>query len=416
MFTIFKIMFESLRLAIHELISNKLRTFLSLLGITIGIFCIICVLSAVDSLEDNVRSSFAKLGNDVIYVRKFSWEDSFEKWWQYIRRPNPNLEDFEAVREKCKGAKTTSFHAVIGFKTLKYKSRSASNVVVIGSTPDFSDMFSVQFAKGRNLTASEFNSGKKKLILGHNVAETLFERIEPVGKIVKMYGQKYQVVGVIEKSGDDVINVADFDDCVLISVASAATMVNLRSRFVMETSVNVQAKEGITMDDLKDEVTGILRAKHRLKPQQEEDFSLNEISMMTNLLDQVFVVLNLVGLFIGGFAMIVGMFSVANIMFVSVKERTSLIGIKKAIGAQRWVILLEFLIESIILCILGGLLGLALVYIVIELASKFAGFNMFMSWKNIFIGVGISIFVGIVSGLIPAIIASKMDPVEAIRS
>ena len=416
MLTLLKIISESFRLAVHELLSNKLRTFLSLLGITIGIFCIICVLSGVDSLEDNVRSSFNKLGNDVVYVKKFSWEDSFSKWWQYIKRPNPSLDDFKHLKRKSNYAESVSFHAVLGSKTLKYQSRSAENVFLIANTAGFSEMFSLNFEKGRNLTQSEFNSGVKKVILGHKVAETIFEKLEPVGKYVKLHGQRYQVIGVLEKSGEDVIKVADFDECALISINAGRSIANLKSRYIMDTSINIQAKEGVAMEDLKDEITGLLRAKHRLKPKQDEDFSINEITMLTSMLDQVFSIMNLVGLFIGLFAMIVGMFSVANIMFVSVKERTSLIGIKKALGAQNYIILLEFLIESVILCILGGLMGLLIVYVLAMIVTNITGFEIFLSFKNILIGVSISVFVGVIAGVIPALIASKMDPVEAIRS
>ena len=411
-----KIFIESFRLAIHELLSNKLRTFLSLLGITIGIFCIISVLAGVDSLQDNVKKSFDKLGNDIIYVKKMSWSKGFADWWKYLKRPHPSLEDYLAVKEKSKTASKVSYHSVLGFKTLKYKSRSASNAVLIANTQNFTEMFAVNFAKGRDIIISEFNTGSNKILLGHNVAETLFENLEPIGKTVKMSGQKYLVIGVLEKAGDDIVRVADFDDCVLISIKSAKAIANLKSRFIFDTSVNIKARSDVTVEDMKDEVTGILRAHRRIKPKEEENFSLNQMSMLTSLLDQVFVVLNMVGIVIGLFAMIVGMFSVANIMFVSVKERTSLIGIKKAIGAKRFVILLEFLIESVILCILGGLIGLLFVFLVVKAISVATDFNLFLSIKNISIGLVLSIFVGIISGLIPAYLASNLDPVEAIRS
>lgn len=416
MFTLLKIISESFRLALHELLSNKLRTFLSLLGITIGIFCIICVLSGVDSLAKNVRSSFNKLGNDVVYVKKFSWEDSFSKWWQYIKRPNPSLEDYKFLKKKSNYADDISYHAVLGSKTIKYQSRSAENVILIAYTSGFAEMFSLNFEKGRNLTQGELNAGAKKVVLGHNVAEAIFEKLEPVGKYVKLHGQRYQVIGVLEKSGEDVIKVADFDDCALIAINAGRSIANLKSKYIMDTSINIKAKQDVQLEDLKDEITGLLRAKHRLKPKQDEDFSINEMTMLTSLLDQVFAIMNLVGLFIGLFAMIVGMFSVANIMFVSVKERTPLIGIKKALGAQNYIILLEFLIESIILCILGGLMGLLIVYILAMVVTSVTGFSIFLSIKNIIIGVSISVFVGIVAGVIPAFVASKMDPVVAIRS
>jgi len=413
---ILKIIGESAILALGQLSGNKLRSFLSLLGITIGIFCIISVYSGVDSLEDNVRSSFDKLGSDIIFVEKFSWSDSFQNWWKYIKRPNPSFEDYELVREKVKSAGKSCFYAMVGFSTLKYKSNSAQNVVIMGATADFIDMFSSEIEIGRNLTPSEYRTAANKVVLGYNVADALFGGIDPLNKTIKLKGRKYKVTGVIAKSGDDVINVADFDDAVLVSAESAKTMANFKSRNVMRTTIGVKAAEGNDIEDLKDEVSGVIRANHRLRPREDDDFSLNEMSMLTSILDSVFVVLSFVGSIIGAFAIVVGMFSVANIMFVSVKERTPLIGVKKALGAKHYVILLEFLIESVVLCILGGIFGLGLVYLVTLLLSAVAGFPIYLSWNNILLGVGISLLVGIVSGIIPAYMASRMDPVEAIRA
>lgn len=413
---VFKIIGESARLAIGQLSGNKLRSFLSLLGITIGIFCIISVLSGVNSLEDNVRSSFDKLGSDIIFIEKFSWSDSFTNWWKYIKRPNPSFDDYELIKEKVKSSGSSCFYLAVGFTTLKYKSNSASNVVILGTTSEFIDMFASEIDRGRNLTLGEFRTGANKVVIGNNVAEALFGGIDPLGKTVKLKGRKFQVTGVIAKAGDDIINVADFDDAVLVSAQSARSMVNFKSRRILKSTVAVKAKAGNNLDDLKDEVTGVIRASHRLRPRQDDDFSLNEMSMLTSILDGVFSLLNFVGWLIGIFAIIVGMFSVANIMFVSVKERTPLIGVKKALGAKHYIILLEFLIESVVLCILGGLLGLGLVYLVTLIISSAAGFPIYLSWSNILVGVGISLLVGILSGIIPAYMASKMDPVEAIRA
>lgn len=413
---ILKIIGESTRLAFGQLKGNKLRSFLSLLGITIGIFCIISVFSGVDSLEDNVRTSFEKLGNDIIFVEKFSWSDSFEKWWKYIKRPNPSYEDYLLIKEKAKNADLSTFYLVAGFSTLKYKSNSAENVVILGTTSDFIDIFKTEIDQGRNLTPSEFSSGANKVVIGYKVADALFGSIDPLGKTIKLKGRKYTVIGVIAESGDDLINVADFDDAVLVSTTSARTMVNFKSRYLMRSTIGIKAAEGSSLEDLKDEVTGIIRSGHRLSPREEDDFSLNEMSMLTSILDVIFLALNAVGFIIGIFAIIVGMFSVANIMFVSVKERTPLIGVKKALGAKHYVILLEFLIESVVLCILGGLLGLGLVFLITFLISSVAGFPIYLSSKNIVIGLGISVTVGIVSGIIPAYLASRMNPVEAIRA
>ncbi len=414
---IFRIIYESILQALHQLNSNRLRSFLSLLGISIGILCIIGVKSAVDSLEDNIRGSFEKLGNDVLYVKKFSWsEPPHQSWWKYMRRPNPSHEDYKIIKKKVKSASSSAYYAMIGRKTIKYRSNSVDNAVLFGTTSEFQDIFALECESGRFLSPSEFHYGAPKLVLGYKVAQELFGNVDPIGKTIKLMGKKMEVVGVIKKSGKDLINPLDFDECILVSFQQARTMANLKSRYIFDATVLVKANEGVSLDQLKDEVTGIMRSHRRLKPVQDDNFALNELSMLSMLMDGFFSVLNIAGLFIGIFAILVGMFSVANIMFVSVKERTNIIGIKKALGARSYVILLEFLIESVILCIIGGLMGLGLVLGIIKLITMVLDFQMWLSFENIFWGISISVIIGMLSGVIPAIQAARMDPVVAIRS
>lgn len=413
--TILKITYEGIAQALGQLRANKLRSFLSLLGISIGIFSIIGVLSAVDSLEGNVRGSLAKLGNDIIYVKKWPWKDISDEWWTYLKRPNPSHADFKVIDEKSKSAQLSSFHVVIGFKTIKYQSSSVENTVLIGSSLEFAEMFKLEFEKGRYFSPSETYYGAHKIVIGFEVADALFGGIDPVGKEVKLMGRKYEVIGVMKKSGKDLINPLDFDDCIIVSYNNARGLANLKAKQIFDTSVTVKAAEGVSIQQLKDEVRGIMRAHHRLKPRQRDDFSLNELSMISSIFDSFFGVLNGVGWAIGALAILVGGVSVANIMFVSVKERTNIIGVKKALGAKRYVILLEFLIEAIILCIIGGLMGLGLVFLIVNILTQAIEFDFYLSLGNIAMGLSLSIFIGIVSGLIPAIQASGMDAVEAMR-
>ncbi|GJM31845.1 MAG: ABC transporter permease [Saprospiraceae bacterium] len=413
--TILKITQESVRQALQQLQTNKLRSFLSLLGISIGIFCIIGVLSAVDSLEDNVRGSLEKLGNDVLYVKKWPWADVSGEWWNYIKRPNPDHDDYEVLTERSHISSLTAFHVVIGFKTVKYHSSNVDNTVLIGSSQEFAEMFKIDFYKGRYFSSAEYNYGSNKIILGYMVAEELFGTSEPIGKIIKLQGRNYEVIGVIEKSGNSLLDPLDFDDCIVVSYNNARNLANLKARFIFDTSITVKAAEGVSLTDLKDEVKGILRSHRRLKPKENDNFALNELSMISSFFDSFFNVLNLLGIVIGLFAMLVGGVSVANIMFVSVKERTGIIGIKKALGAKRYVILLEFLIESIILCLLGGMIGLLLVYLAALGLTQATGFDFYLDFGNIFIGVLVSVIIGVVAGFIPALKASRMDPVEAMR-
>ena len=277
------------------------------------------------------------------------------------------------------------------------------------------EMAALEFDDGRFFSRSEYMAGTNKVILGYEIANELFREKTAVGKYVKMYGQKFLVIGVLKKEGDNLFSVIPFDEATMISYNTARKFINVKDKFKVSRLLSVRTKPGVTVDELKDEVTGILRAHRRLKPTEDNNFALNEISLLNQVLDKFFSVMNFTGILIGSFALVVGMFSVANIMFVSVKERTSIIGIKKALGANNLIILFEFLIESIILCIIGGAVGLLFVLGIMKLITSSFDFYMFLSVENVIWGLIWSVIVGILSGLIPAFIAARMDPVEAIR-
>lgn len=405
---------ESVAQAYNELVNNKLRTFLSLLGIMIGIFCIIAVQSAVDSLESNIRGSFEKLGNDIIYVDKSPWEDQGNDYWKYMRRPRPSFEDYRAIEEKSKLTDMVSFSAFVGDKTIKFEKNVVEGVFVIGVTANYANIFRMDLSDGRFFNTNEAFNGANTVVIGTDVAENLFGSANPIGRTVTLGGKKLQVIGVIAKAGKSLINPLNFDQACLVPYKTAQFYINLRgSRFFSQ--VNAKAKTDVSIGEYKDEITNVLRAERRLKPSEESNFSLNEMSMLDKIFDSVFGALQLAGIIIGGFAILVGIFSVANIMFVSVKERTNLIGIKMAVGAQRGMIMMEFLIESVILCLIGGIMGLILVFGVLYILSSFSDFKMTMSIGNITTGIVLSVLVGILSGVIPAYNASRLNPVEAIR-
>lgn len=412
-----RIFFESLSQALQQLSGNKLRSFLSLLGITIGIFCIIGVQSAVDSMEDNIRGSLKKLGDDVIYISKFPWnEDPDANFWKYMRRPNPNYRDYQVIKKKVKSSTLADYHTFLGQKTAKFRSNSVEGCYVIAASYDHAEIFNLQFEKGRYYSPLEFQLGMNKVAIGHTIAETLFGPIDPVGKTLKMMGYDLEVIGVIQKSGEDILKVLDFDEVVLMSYPLAKKVAHLKDDNPWGGTIAVKAAAGVSMNQLRDELTSTLRSHRKLKPTEKENFSLNQLSVISNALNQVFSVFDLLGLVIGIFAILVGCFSVANIMFVSVKERTSIIGIKKALGAKRWIILLEILVESTILCIIGGLVGLAMIYGVTLALSSVLPFPIYLSANNVINGLLWSIGIGLLAGLLPALQASKLDPVEAIRS
>jgi putative ABC transport system permease protein len=403
----------------QQLNANRLRSFLSLLGVTIGIFCIIGVKSAVNSLEANIRNSMNKLGNDVVYVEKFSWsEDPGQNYWKWMRRPNITYTEFEAVKERSKLSDKVGYWQFLGGKTVKWQSSSVENSYFLGLTEDCGDLFHLEFEEGgRFFSSVEYHSGTDVCVMGSEIAVGLFgENINPLDREINVGGRKLRIIGVLKKSGKDLLKPFNFDQCVLVSYNLARRGFSVRKAGQFSrTSMSIQSLPGVSLEDLKDELTSIMRSERRLKPREESNFALNTLSILSSLFDGVFGVMNIAGVFIGGFALLVGMFSVANIMFVSVRERTNLIGIKMALGAKRWFILLEVLIEAVVLCLAGGLFGLLLIWLTTLGVSKAIDFELTLSASNIFVGLITSIIVGVLAGLIPARQASKMDPVEAIR-
>lgn len=414
---IFKILLESVSQAIHQLFANRLRSFLSLLGITIGIWCVISVLSAVDSLERNITQSINKLGDDIVYVDKFSWaEDPGSNYWKWFRRPNPSYKDFKALTSKLSLSDQASYAAIIDVTPAEYGSTYVERAPIFTTTYEYGNMFNWEFESGRYFTPLEYSKGNNLIILGSVLANELFgENVNPLGKKVKFMGRKMTVVGVLKKEGESILSVMNFDEVLIVPFNTARKFANVER--LPRSFINVKAKENVELASLEDEITGVMRAHRRLKPKEEDNFALNKLSIITNAFDSLFGVIGTAGWIIGGFSILVGGFGVANIMFVSVKERTNIIGIKKALGAKQYVILIEFLIEAIILCILGGMIGLGLVWLAVQGATAAVdGFEFVLSRDNAILGLSVSIIIGIIAGFLPAIQASKLDPVVAIRS
>jgi putative ABC transport system permease protein len=406
---------ESILFAIHALRVNKLRTFLSLLGITIGIFTIILVFTVVDSLEKNVKSSIQSLGENVVFVQKWPWTFGSEyPWWKYMKRPLPTFQEMADLRERTQLAEAMIFQVYLSGKTLKYRGQSAENAGLMAISNEFDKVRAFELNAGRYFTDQEFDAGKPLIIIGANVKTTLFGETDALGKQVSALGRKLTVVGVFEKEGSSILE-STTDDLVLLPVNFARNVMNLRKES-MDPTIQVKARDGVSNDELMDEVRGHMRSIRRLRPMDEDNFALNESKLLSAGFAPIFAVIGVAGWIIGGFSILVGGFGIANIMFVSVRERTNQIGIQKSLGAKRYFILVQFLSEAIALCIIGGVIGLILVFLATLLGSSVMGFDLSLSFGNIITGLMISATIGVISGFIPAFTAAKLDPVEAIRS
>lgn len=413
---VIKLLKESIIFAYNALIINKLRALLSLLSITIGIFAIIFVFTLVDSLENGVRTSVASLGDDVIFVEKWPWTPEEEggeyTWWKYWQRPEPSLKDLRELNQRKVGSAQAMCYIANSNRKVDYKSKSLTNVSIQGVSEGYDQVKTLNVTDGRVISGGEHKTGRNVAVIGHEIAMSLFGSTHCVGKVIKVGGFKTEVIGVFVKEGTSMIG-NSLDNVVVVPATFSRNFANLDE---ISGQLMVKAKPGISNPEVIDELVGHMRAIRRIRPKEDNDFSLNQSSLINKQLDGLFGMINITGIIIGGFSILVGGFSIANIMFVSVKERTSIIGIQKSLGAKNYFILFQFLFEAIFLCLLGGILGILLVAIGAGLLSLGMDASVTVSLKNVFIGIFTSIIIGLISGVIPAYFASRLDPVEAIRS
>jgi len=414
MLKLLSILWNSFRMAVQELWVNKLRTFLSLFGITIGIFCIIGVLATVDSLERKVQNDIKSFGNNTIYVDKWNYGGGNDyPWWKYMKRPPMKIEEMRFIKTKSQMAANAAIF-VSNTVNIDYKDNVLSSVNMYGVSEEFNTIQTIDIEHGRYLNESEFLRGTPTAIIGYTVADELFDNPEKaVGSEITYSGKRLIVVGVIKKQGQSFVGGFDYDKAVIVSYQYFASIYNPdnSSPFIM-----VQGKPNIPSAALQDELVGVMRQVRRLSPVAEDNFSCNDVAMFSEQVKGFFGQVSAGGWAIAGLSLIVGAFGVANIMFVTVRERTSQIGLKKALGAKKRTILTEFLIESAFLCIIGGLIGLGLVGLLSLVLSTVLPFPIFIAGNIIGLALSICIILGIVSGIIPASIAARMDPVVAIRT
>jgi putative ABC transport system permease protein len=403
-------------MALQELKVNKLRTFLSLFGITIGIFCIIGVLATIDSLQQKMQNDIKALGANTIWIDKFDYSQNGPNypWWRYVKRPTNKYEDMLFIKATTSQADKVAYFLPTSV-SVGYEDNILQGVSFYGITEDFDKIQDLKIASGRYISDAEFERGTASCVMGYTNAENLFGTAEKaVGKEIAIKGRKLIIVGLIEKQGTSFVGGFNFDQCVIVPYRLFASIFDPMK--AGQNLIIAHAKDGVSTKALTDELRGNMRQLRRLSPKDEDNFALNDIQVFTEVINGLFVSINLGGWAIAGLSLIVGAFGVANIMFVTVRERTSQIGLKKAIGAKSRTILTEFLLESAFLCILGGLMGLFLVWILTKILGTILPFPIVIAPNIIGLAFSICIILGVLSGIIPASIAARMDPVVAIRT
>jgi putative ABC transport system permease protein len=412
---ILRLIGESFLFAWNALVNNKLRTLLSLLGVTIGIFSIIFVLSIVDSMEADMKSSFDMIGSDILFVKKWPMgpEDGAEdyEWWKYMRRRPPSMRDMESLQERLETAEALSFSASTQ-ATSEHGNNSLNTTFVNGITYEYRNTIAINLASGRYFTPIECETGKNFAIIGQVVKDQLFGETDPLGKEMTIGGLKVHVIGVFEKEGTSLFG-NGFDQVVMLPMEFARRLVPPDNE---DSTILIKAKEGVTNKQMREELIAAFREVRGIKPKGDNDFSIIESSMINEIVDSIISVFNVVGLVIGIFAILVGAFSIANIMYVSVSERTNIIGIQKALGAKNYFILTQFLFESVALCVIGGTIGLLFVWLTISILKTVVDFNFLLPISRVVAGLSISVIVGLIAGILPAMKAAKLNPVDAIRS
>lgn len=405
---------ESFGFAMNALRNNKLRTLLSLLGVTIGIFSIIAVLTAVDSLDRKIKKDLSSLDKNSIFLLRFSFGPTEIPKWKREQFPDVTFEEYEYLGKSLNNLDAICFQLFTRNENVKYESKTISSIKIVPTTYEFEDIQALSFKQGRFFNESESNSGTPLIVLGHDVAKEMFEGIDPIGKKVRLYGQKFTVIGVLKKAGAGIFGEED-DTTAYIPVNFLRQLYGDNSEMITP-AILIKPTDGADMEAFKGELTQKLRNFRGMKSDEMDNFFINVLSGFTDFLDGIILNLNMGGWFISLFSLLVGGFGIANIMFVSVKERTNLIGIQKSLGAKNKFILFQFLFEAVILCLFGGLIGLFFVWLISIGLTKALDFEFVLGFWNVVIGIGLSSLIGLIAGIIPAYMASKLDPVEAIRS
>ncbi len=415
---VIKLIIESFRFAWNALKINILRTTLSILGVTVGIFAIISVFTLVDSLEDSIKESFNFLGANTLIVQKWPWGlggDEVYPWWKYLKRPHPTREEYKFLADNVTNASSLCITARKENIISKFRNNSSNEGILTGVSNSFKDVYELTIEKGRYFTKQESIRGRPVAIIGHRIAKDLFTDLDPIGKAFKIKGISFYTIGKLREEGEGFLEIDSKDDEIIIPYRSFTRLYYIgKGKGGLEPYITLKGYESdLGLTQLESEVKGLMRSKRGLKPREEENFAINRPDAITEFIGTTFDIIAIAGWIIGSFSILVGGFGIANIMFVSVRERTNIIGIQKSLGAKNYFILFQFLFESIFLSLIGGILGILLAYLLSF--ADLGTLHLKLSFYNVFLGLGVSVVIGLLSGIVPAALAAKMDPVVAIR-
>jgi len=405
---------EAFRIAFQVIRAHKMRSVLTALGVIIGIIAVTLMGSAISGIQVGFDRSLAVIGDDLLYVEKWPWHN-VDDWWNYRNRRRMEVQYAADLNRII--ADTPNSQLIVAVPTLqsnrsvKYGENEVTNVFTQGTTYDFLQTSTSTFSQGRFFTEMEAHAGRNVVVLGYDVAEALFPNQSALGKTVMIGGSPFRVVGVWSKMGT-FLGLFSLDSNATVPLQAFEKMFSSR----LDTSIRVKVKDKNRMDAAADELTGDMRRVRGLRPEQKDDFSINQQEALRSTLGPIKAGIATAGLFVTGLALFVGAIGIMNITYVSVKERTREIGTRKAIGARRRSILLQFLVEAVSICLLGGAVGLGLSWLMsISVAAAFPSFPMRFSLGLVMTGLIVSMVTGVLSGFAPALSASKLDPIEALR-
>lgn len=397
---------EGLGIAFYAIRANKMRSVLTTLGIIIGIVSVTLMATAIEGVDRKFEESTSAFGADVLYIQKFPWVGHGD-WWTFRNRKDLTIDIADDIERQATLVDAVA-PSVATVRPAQYGDRVMTNAFLTGTTYQYVNTSGTTMKDGRFFSQEESNGGRPVCVIGANIAENLFPTEDPIGKMIKVGGKPYRIQGVFEKQGG-LFGIFTSDNRVFIPIKSFMSSFGSRR----DVTIQVKASSMADIEDVKEELRGIVRKSRMLKPSQADDFNINQQELLTETFGAITAVIAAVGFFITGLSLFVGGIGIMNIMFVSVTERTKEIGIRKAIGAKRRTILLQFLIESSIICLFGGFLGLIVAYPLSLIANQIL--PTAMPLEVVIIAIIISLLVGVISGFLPAYRASRLNPVDALR-